>query len=156
MEKRPEIHIALSNIKGKPAWGLRRDVGSIFFLELGDQISRAGQLKSHGEWHFLVEPCHWRFESPESVLVGSEDEPSFIDAIFNSLKLGFVENADLLAPSHDLQISFTSGIRFKTFTTSGQATDQWTQWLLFGPDEYAWISDGGGQVRCKTRDEPVR
>lgn len=156
MEKRPEIDIALSHVKGKPAWGLRRDVGSIFFLELGDPISRAGQLRSHGEWHFLVELCHWRFENLESVLVGSEDEQSFIDATFNNLKLGFVENADLLRPSQDLQISFTSGIRFKTFTTSAQATDQWTQWHLFGPDEYVWISDGGGQVRCITRDEPVR
>jgi hypothetical protein len=80
MEKRSELGIALSNIKGKAAWGLRRDVGSIFFLELGDPILRAGQIRSHGEWHFLVELCHWRFESPDSVLVGSEDEPSFIDA----------------------------------------------------------------------------
>jgi hypothetical protein len=142
METRPEVDIALSNIKGKRAWGLRRDVGSIFFLELGDPITRTGQSRSHGEWHFLVELCHWRFESQESVLLGSEDEPSFIDASFDGLKLGFVESADVLLPSQDLQIGFTSGIRFKTFTTSGQATDQWTQWHLFGPDEYVWISDG--------------
>jgi hypothetical protein len=131
-------------------------VGSMFFLELGAPISRAGQLRSHGEWHFLVESCHWRFESPESVLVGSEDEPSFIDATFNSLKLGFVENADVLPPSQDLQINFTCGIKFKTFTTSAQATDQWTQWVLSGPDDFAWVSDGGGQVRSIRRDDPVR
>ena len=156
MEKRPEIHVALAHLVGRSAWGLRRDLGSIFFLELGEPLARIGQLKPHGEWHFLIQLCHWRFETPESVLVGSEDDQTFIDATFASLKLGSVETAEVLPPSQDLQISFSSGVRFKTFTTSKEATDQWTQWHLFGPDEYVWTSDGGGHVQCKKRDEPVR
>jgi hypothetical protein len=156
MEKRPEIHVALSHLVGRSAWGLRRDLGSIFFLELGEPLARIGQLKPHGEWHLLIQLCHWRFETPESVLVGSEDDQTFIDATFASLKLGSVETAEVLPPSQDLQISFSSGVRFKTFTTSKEATNQWNQWHLFGPDEYVWISDGGGHVQCKKRDEPVR
>jgi hypothetical protein len=156
MDGRPDIRYALSSLGGKSGWGLVRTHGSMFFLELGNPISRTGQVKPHGEWHFLVELCHWRFETPESVLVGSEDDPIFIDATFASLKLGFIKNAEVLTPSHDLQINFSSGTMFKTFTTSKEATDQWTQWHLFGPDEYVWISDGGGHVLCKKRDEPVR
>lgn len=156
MDDRPDIRHALSNLSGKSGWGLTRTHGSMFFLELGSPISRVAQVKPHGEWHFLVELCHWRFETPESVLVGSEDDQTFIDATFDSLKLGSVGSAEALAPSHDLQINFSSGIRFKTFTTSSEATDQWTQWHLIGPDEYVWISDGGGHVQCKKRDEPVR
>ena len=156
MNGHPELRQALSSLSDKAAWGLVRTHGSMFFLELGNQISRAAQIKPHGEWHFLVELCHWRFEASESVLVGSEDAPTFIDATFDSLKLGFVQNAEVLAPSHDLQINFSSGVRLKTFTTSKEATDQWTQWHLFGPEEYVWISDGGGHVHRKRRDEPVR
>jgi hypothetical protein len=128
----------------------------MFFLEFGSPISRVGQVRPHGEWHFLVELCHWRFEKPESVLVGSEADPTFIDARFDTLKLGSVQKAEILAPSHDLMVNFSSGVSFKTFTTSREATDQWTQWQLFGPEQYVWISNAGGHLQCRKRDEPVR
>jgi hypothetical protein len=156
MDIRAEIRNAISSLNGKAAWGLVRTHGSMFFLEMGNPISRPSQIKPHGESHFLVELCHWRFEASESVLVGSEDDPTFIDATFDNLKLGYVQDAEILIPSHDLQIKFSSGIVFKTFTTSTEATDQWTQWQLFGPEEYVWISDGGGHLQRKKRDEPVR
>jgi hypothetical protein len=103
-----------------------------------------------------MELCHWRFEARESVLVGSEDDPTFIDATFDNLKLGSVQNAEIINPSHDLLVKFSSGVWFKTFTSSREATDQWTQWQLFGPEEYVWISNGSGQLQCKKRDEPMR
>jgi hypothetical protein len=150
------IRYALSSLSGKSGWGLVRTHGSMFFLELGNPISRVSQIKRHGEWHVLVELCHWRFETADSVLVGSEDDPAFIDATFDSLELGSVDDAEVLTPSHDLQINFSSGIQLKTFTTSKEAKDQWTQWHLFGPDEHVWISDGGGNLKCKRRDEPIQ
>ena len=87
--------------------------------------------------------------------MGSEDDPTFIDNTFGALKLGSIENAEVLSPSNDLRITFSSGTRLITFTTSREAMDQWTQWRLFGPDEYVWISDGGGNIHCKKRDESV-
>lgn len=156
MDQKPDIHVALSRIQGKSAWGLRRDLGSIFFLEFGNPVSRVEHIRSHGEWHFLIELCHWRFETSGSVIVGSEDDPGFIDSTFCSLNLGLVQTAEVILPSHDLCVTFSSGTTFKTFSTSAQASDQWTQWLLFGPGEYSWVSDGGGQIRCIQGDEPVR
>ena len=158
MEKRPEIHIALSRLVGRSAWGLRRDLGSIFFLELGEPLARTGQLRPHGEWHFLIQLCHWRFETTNEVLVGSEDNPQFIDDVFEKLSLGSVESAEVSTSSHDLLIKFSSGASFRTFSTSAEATDQWTQWLLYSPpdEDYAWVSDGGGNTKCITGNEPVR
>jgi hypothetical protein len=156
MDSRLEIGQALSILNGRKSSGLERTHGSMFFLELGSPILRAGQIKLHGEWHFLIELCHWRFETPESVIVGSEDDPAFIDATFANLKLGVVQKAEIFPPSHDLYLNFSLGVSFKTFTASKEATDQWTQWHLFGPGEYVWISDGGGNLKIKKRDEPVR
>jgi hypothetical protein len=153
---RPSILEALSRLKGKPAWGLVRDHGSMFFLEMGNPLLRAGHVRAHGEWHFLIECCHWRFDTADKILVGSEDDQPFIDGTFEKLDLGSVENAEVLTPSHDLLIKFNHGIGFRTFSTSAEATNQWTQWLLYGPDDYAWVSDGGGHVKCITGNEAVR
>jgi hypothetical protein len=157
MKKRPSIQSALSSLSGKRAWGAARDLGSIFFLEIGEPLARPGLPKIHGEWHFLFECCYWRFETSDKVIVGSDDDQRFIDNVFETLDLGSLESAEVSGPSHDLLIRFSSGIIFRTFSTSAQATNQWTQWLLYGPDEdYAWVSDGGGNVKCVTKDEPVR
>jgi hypothetical protein len=158
MQKRPAIWDAFSRLRGKSGWGLVRSHGSMFFLEMGDPLLRTGEANPHGEWHFLFELCHWRFETANEVLVGSEDDQQFIDTEFERLSLGSVESAEVSTPSHDLIIKFSSGVRFRTFSTSAEATSQWTQWLLYGPPEedYAWVSDGGGNIRCITGDEPVR
>ena len=157
MSQRPSIQSALSRLTGKAAWGLTRDTGSMFFLEIGDPLSRKGH-KLHGEWHFLIECCHWRFETPDKVLVGSEDDQQFIDATFEKSNLGSIKSAEVSAPSNDLLIRFSSGARFRTFSTSAEATNKWTQWLLYGPpdEDCAWVSDGGGNIKCITRNEPVR
>jgi hypothetical protein len=158
MKERPSIQSALSSLSGRLAWKATRNHGSIFFLEIGEPLTRQGLPRIHGEWHFLIECCHWRFETPERVLVGSEDDQQFIDSIFESLSLGSVVRAEVLTPSHDLLVKFSSGIRFSTFSTSAEATYQWTQWHLYGPpdEDYVWVSDGGGNIKCITRDEPIR
>lgn len=127
----------------------------MFFLEMGAPL-RTGHARTHGEWHFLIECCHWRFTTADKMLVGSEDDQQFIDGTFKKLDLGLVDNAEVSIPSYDLLVKFSSGIEFRTFSASADATDEWTQWLLYGPDDYAWVSDGGGHVKCIARDEPVR
>jgi hypothetical protein len=149
-----EIRNAFSRSIGGAAWGLNRSHGSMFFLEIGEPIKRVGQVKSHGQWHFLVEECHWRFEKQGAVLVGSEDDQVFIDSVFESIELGSLIRSELLHPSNDLQIDFSNGIRFRTFSTSAKATDQWNQWIFFGPEGYSWVSDGGGNIKCE-QDEPA-
>ncbi len=128
----------------------------MFFLEMGGSILRTGQVRPHGEWHFLIECGHWRFETADAILVGSEDGQQFIDGSFEQLNLGLIANAEILLPSHDLLVSFDSGMEFRTFSTSAQATKQWTQWLLYGPGDYSWVADGGGYVKCLMAREPVQ
>jgi hypothetical protein len=144
MSDKDTIESTFHSLSGKPAWGLTRTHGSMFFLEIGSPLPRSGEKKVHGEWHFLVEMCHWRLETPTSVLLGSDDEQELIDSNFADLELGHVESVTAASPSHDLHIIFSSGIRFTTFTTSVAAKEQWKQWQLYCPDDNVWIADASG------------
>jgi hypothetical protein len=156
MNEQAYIQDVLFNLQGKLAWGQSRDIGSIFFLHIGDPHTIPELRGPFGEWHFLIECCHWRFETSEGVVVGSEDDQRFIDATFAKLDLGKVESAVLLTASHDLKIEFSSGTKFKTFTTSAEAADQWTQWRLYGPEDLVWRADGGGKIECRDKNQPAR
>jgi hypothetical protein len=127
----------------------------MFFLEIGNPVQREGSLKQHGEWHFLIECCFWRFETTNKVLVASEDDQPSIDETFEMLNLGSVESAAVSSPAFDLAVKFSSEITFRTF--SPESTDRYTQWLLYGPpgEAYTWVVHGGGKIKCITGDEPV-
>ncbi len=146
MSDKDTIESTFQSLNGKPAWGLTRTHGSMFFLEIGKPLPRLNEKKVHGEWHFLVEMCHWRLETQNSILLGSDDEQELIDSCFAHLELGDVESVTALSPSHDLHIGFSSGIRFTTFTTSAAAKEQWKQWQLYGPDDNVWIADASGRL----------
>ena len=139
------IQDTLSELIGKPAYSLIRTHGSMFFLEIGEPRMRAGAKREHGEWHFLIEMCAWRFDTQDAILVASNDDQSFIDEKFNHLKLGLVETATVRAPSHDLDITFSSGVRLLTFLMTGEEPqDSYIQWNLFCPDDKAWVTEGTG------------
>lgn len=140
------IESTFRSLSGRPAWLLTRTHGSMFFLEIGSPMQRSGEKKVHGEWHFLVEVCHWRFDTSTSVLLGSDDEQELIDSEFARFDLGSIESATATSSSHDLHIVFSSGIHFSTFTTSVAGKKQWTQWQLYCPDDYVWIADASGQL----------
>lgn len=144
-----EIEATFQLLDEKPAWGLTRTHGSMFFLEIGQPLPRIGEKKVHGKWHFLIEMCHWRIETQNSVLIGSDDEQELIDNTFANLELGHVKSVTASLPSHDLHIVFSSGICLNTFTTSGAAKDQWKQWLLYGPDDDVWVTDASGSLTLR-------
>lgn len=146
IEKDLSIHNDLANLRGKPAWGLVRTHGSMFFLEIGGSVLRPGGLKAHGEWHFLIEMCQWRLETQESILVGSEDDQELIDDSFGRITLGVIESVDVTPPCHDLTVVFSTGVRLKTFFTSGAAKNEWTNWIFYCPDDRAWEAHGIGQL----------
>ena len=85
------------------------------FLEMGNPVPRSDTKEVHGQWHALVELCHWRVESQQAMLVGSDDEQELIDGTFANLKLGSIDTANVSSPSHDLRIIFSSGIRSVRF-----------------------------------------
>ncbi len=139
----------LLSLRCRPAWGLVRTHGSMFFVEIGDPLPRADDKKVHGEWHFLVEMCHWRIDMQDAVLAGSDDQQAKIDSSFALLRLGAIENIDALAPSRDLHVSFSSGIRLTTFSATAAPEEQWSQWQLYGPDDNVWIAEGDGSLHYK-------
>jgi hypothetical protein len=137
----------LLELRGKPAWGLVRTFGSMFFLEIGNPMPRSDTKKVHGEWHILVELCHWRVESQNATLAGSDDEQELIDYTFTNLELGSIETVAVSSTSHDLRIIFSSGIRLSTFSATAAATnDKSTQWQIYCPDDNVWIAKADGSL----------
>jgi hypothetical protein len=140
----------LLDLKGKPAWGLVRSYGSMFFLEIGEPLPKIGEKRVHGEWHCLVEMCHWRIDTRSAMLIGSDDEQELIDRTFAHLDLGFIESVEASSPSYDLRIAFSSGIRIGTFLATSAPKQDWTQWQLFTPDDNVWIVDATGSLLHKS------
>ncbi len=133
-------------LPGKRAWGLTRTHGSMFFLEIGEPLPRRGEKKVHGEWHFLVEVCHWRIEDAGSLLVGSDDPQELIDTTFSGIELGSLAEVSVSLPAHDLLIVFSSGLRLTTYGTSAAARNEWTQWQLYSPDDNVWVANASGEL----------
>jgi hypothetical protein len=144
---------ALRDLKGMPSWGLTRTHGSMFFLEIGHPKLRPGERKEHGEWHFLFQMCHWRFENKNAVLIGSDDSPEAIDDRFRKLEPQLVDHAEIIPPSNDLRIVFSSGVCVMTFGTCSQASDGETQWQLYDPSDTVWISDTTGRIVVREANE---
>jgi hypothetical protein len=148
-----EDDMKFTDLKNEPAWGLVRTHGSMFFLEVGEKLAIANRRNPRGEWHFLVEMCHWRLETPDAVLVGSDDNIDVIDKVFGDLSLGVVSEMTVRSPGHCLQLDFSSRIQLKTFTTSATAQDEWIQWRLFRPDGKVWVVNGSGLLTLQNGDE---
>jgi len=146
MNNKPLIEATFTFLEKKPAWGLVRTHGSMFFLEIGRPLPKGNRKNVRGEWHFLIEMCHWRLATREAILVGSEDDQGLIDHVFKEANLGTLDKATTSTPTHDLHLLFSSGVTLSTFTTSASATDQWTQWRLFCPDDNVWVVNGGGHL----------
>jgi hypothetical protein len=85
---------------------------------------------------------HWRIEKKDMLIMGSEDDQELIDGEFASLKLGQIEEANVSAPSFDVHLVFSSGIRLSTFSASAAKND-WTEWIFFCPDDDAWVAKPG-------------
>ena len=140
------VRNALLELQGKRAWGLIRTHGSMLFLEVGDVRVREEE-KPCGQWHFLVEMCHWRFQTADVLSVGSDDDSKVIDQVFAGLELGTVGSCTVATPSYDLEILFSTGQRFNTFSALSKSGEEWNNWNLYTPDDHVWVSDSGRPIR---------
>ena len=70
-------------------WGLRRTVGSCFFLEFGHIFStgtrKDGSTFTHGERGLLITGGFWRFLINSELMLACEDSQPKIDAAFKRL-----------------------------------------------------------------------
>jgi hypothetical protein len=135
-------------LKGKRAWGLVRTHGSMFFLEIG--AFRTPEHGDRGQWQFLVQMCPWRFETLDSTIVGSDDDTRVINQVFATLELGTIESCTAFPPSYDLAIVFSTGLSLRTFSALTEPEDESTEWSLYTPDDYVWVSESGGSLHCQS------
>ncbi len=142
MTTNPHISESLRELIGKPAWGLKRSHGSMFFLEIGEAIhhgkTRDGRDRIHGEWHFLFELCDWSFSGTNLALISSNNEVSQIDAAFDLLTLGNVLAVSFEKERGELTFEFSSAIFLHVSPYTSEAEFDDTEWIFFLPDKFCW------------------
>ena len=146
----------LRELVAKPAWGLVRTVGSMFFLEIGYPIPRLEDKRAHGEWHFLFQNCHWRFERQHDIrMFSSEDDKTLIDKGFESLgaRLGNVDGGDLMPDEEGLRISFTSGLCLQILDAMDPIGED--RWFLYGPSRSVLVCTLDGNIVQQDLDDPT-
>jgi hypothetical protein len=141
-----EIENIFAQVLGKNAWGLRRSVGSMFFLEFGESRRNSGEKHPHGEWHFLFQMCHWRLQSQRALIVGSDDDQTLIDERFAATDLGTVTDIKLQKVTGDLHVAFSSNRILKTFSTTASSEANETEWIFFTPSDQSWKKKTFGPV----------
>ncbi len=124
----------------------------MFFLDFGESM-QVGSKYQHGQFHFLFQSCDWRFRSQANLLVGSEDEQSHIDKVFQNLALSRLVSATQAPGLWDLTLHFTSGITLETFSACSQEDADWTQWIFFVPGDLAWNKRATGAPTRKSIHE---
>lgn len=119
-------------------------------------MSNTRGIYFHGEWHFLVDVCHWRIENGDALVIGSEDDQKIIDEIFDKeLKLGYIELVTLQPPLQDLHITFSSGLCLRTFSSYGAEKDA-TYWNLYcEAEKEAWGADVDGKICYEPLHRPA-
>ena len=140
MQRPATISDSLQDLIGKPAWGLKRTHGSMFFLEIGapayQRTNRRGEVIRHGERHFLFEWVRWSFSNEAAKLLDSDDETSKIDALFETLVLDSVSGAQFDETSDRLTLQFSSGTELNV--EPNDIDPGHSEWTLFIPGELAW------------------
>jgi hypothetical protein len=90
--------------------------------------------------------CHWRIESSDAAIVGSDDDQALIDRTFTDMRLGRIAGITCLPPSHDLHILFDLGLKLATFTTEAAPDSNSPKWYLYCPNDDVVTVDGLGHI----------
>jgi hypothetical protein len=124
------IQERFEGLLGKPAWNVKKGIGSFITMEFGQPIVNEGG-HVHGEWHLWVYDCAWRLETQEKVLAASEDEPTVIENALHLLNGLAIENIALVLPSLESSLSFEQGYALRLFPVNSSDVEHW---MLFTPE----------------------
>ena len=121
---------------GKPPSPLTLGHGSFLTHDIGP-LSKEGR----GEWCLWLRICHWRIESLQEMAVGSDDQRKDIESTLKALNPVVIRSIEVLYPSLDLIIVYTSGWVIRTFSAASNQEDQWT---VYTSEGMALTAHGGG------------
>lgn len=145
-ESAGELGALASFLCGKLAWRPLRIHGSMFFLDIGAPLKRAGHRRDHGEWSFTFEQAKWSFESQGRTLVSCEHRPDAIDQAFSQMSGGTLSEVVI-----DARGSVCMRIGDDLVFKASQCTDPELldddQWCLFVPGDMVWVARKW-QVAC--------
>jgi hypothetical protein len=112
-------------------------------MEFGEAITTDGDHK-HGQWHLWLYMCHWRIETAGRAIAGSDDDRNELQSSIARIQWGTVIEIQRQGLSQDLVVTFASGARLLTFSSSSRADCQ--QLMLFTPDGHSSTLFGDGHV----------
>ncbi|MFF3070216.1 hypothetical protein ACFVSN_06890 [Kitasatospora sp. NPDC057904] len=126
-----EAHRRIGPLLGRPAWDVRRGMGSFVTMEFGrpQPPDRFGRV--YGEYHLWIQMAAWRLETDDRVVVGSED-PGLGEALAG-LEGRALTEVVIRPPALATRFDF-GGLRLETFPMyrsdpEDGEFDHWSLWL---------------------------
>src|ERR1700683_4892598 len=127
-----EAATIVSQLQGKRPWNIQLGEGSFITMEFGAPEANPSGRRVHGEWHLWLYMCNWRIETADKVLAGSNDDHEKVQSVLKTEVFDETKTFQVLEPSKDLFIDFTSGLKLHTFSSSSDHDEE--QWKLFTPE----------------------
>jgi hypothetical protein len=110
----------------------------MFLFDIGAPVQSISR-RTRGEWGFLFESCEWIFQAGLAHQgISSSDHRDHIEAAFEAMRLGNVEEANFSIDSGTLSINFSSGWRLTVSPYTEEEDIEATEWMLFIPNELVW------------------
>jgi hypothetical protein len=113
---------------GQAAWGVALGHGSFVTIEFGPPVTDG---KTHGTWHFWVHCCAWRLETPDDVLVYSEDDRSRLEQVLPLLEGAVLEGVEINLPGGDTVLQFGGRLLLRLMPIYAETYEHW---FLYTPE----------------------
>ncbi len=124
---------------GQAAWDVALGHGSFITIEFGAPVTDSEQPdKRRGTWHFWVYCCAWRLETPDDVLVYSEDDRSRLETVLPLLEGAVLEGVEMNLPGGDTVLRFAGRLMLRLMPIHAETYEHWFLYapegvLVFGP-----------------------
>ncbi len=141
----------LLSLIGKKPWQVSVAADTVVSMEFGPHDPRQSGVKIHGEWSLWLYFCAWRIETPNTVVVGSEDSLHSIRKAFKDLPWGPIRELLLIKPALDLDIKFGDSFSLRTFSVSSADSGN-EEWILYTPQLKTVIARCGA---LELEDQPL-
>ena len=133
----------------RPVFKAALGTGSIVILDFASPGPDGVQVIDS----YIRTECAWRLETPQSVLVASEDDREQLREQIAKLTNRRVMDLIVLYPSLELQLSFEEGCRLCVFPVYA-ASAEYENWCLRTPERLEFVAGPGRELRVVKPDDP--
>lgn len=147
------IHVALTPVIGRKAWGAHLGYGATLGLNFGAARTEVYRRWSstRGEWILWTDSSAWLIEDDTGVLAASEDPAPLLVQAAERLNGQRLLAMEISATNAGTTFSFEEGLVLRLFPRYMDPHEDQTHWILVGPDDQN-LSIGPGTTWSARRD----